>query len=422
MKNSLFNALSSRQFQFLWVGEILTQIPVNLLNFLFIVIVFDITKSNTFVSGIVLSFTLPAVFFGTIAGIYIDQWNKKKVLYISNFLRALCILFLAFFHSNIIVVFVLAFLISIITQFFIPAESPIIPLIVSDKLLLSANALFGIGIFGSILLAFIFSGPLLITLGLVNTLLLLAGMLLLASFLISLIRVPATEEAKGIHITERMPVKTFIQELRHTFRIITSSKDVFHSLFLLAISQILILIIASIAPGYANEVLHIRVEQFPLLVITPAAIGIIIGAILLTNTLHRFKLDHIVTLGLFLSGIAISIMPYGSKLASRHFIVAANTVLPQVLKITHIDIIILLSFFLGIANAFVFVPSNTLLLEKTSDQVRGRIYGVLNTFVGIFSFIPIIVVGSFSDLIGVSRVLMGIGISLIILGITRLFV
>ncbi len=422
MKNHLFSALSSRQFQYLWVGEIFTQIPVNLLNFLLIVMVFDLTKSNTLVSAIVLSFTLPSVFFGIIAGVYIDRWDKKRVLYITNILRAIGILLLAFFSQNVLAIFILSFIISILTQFFIPAESPIIPLVVKDYLLLSANALFGIGIVGSILLAYLFSGPILLALGLVKTLLLLAGMLLVASYLIYLIKMPKSEEKKGIHVEESVPLRTISHEVKHTLRIIKDSKEITHSIFLLALSQILILLIASIAPGYANDVLHISVEQFPLLVITPATVGVIMGALFLSAIANRFTLDKIVNTGLLLSGIAIAIMPYGNRLASRHIIITMNAFLPKLLQITHTDIIILLSFFLGIANAFVFIPSNTLLQEKTTDEIRGRVYGILNTFVGIFSFIPIILVGSFSDLIGVGRVLLGIGISFIILGFVRIFI
>jgi hypothetical protein len=55
----------------------------------------------------------------------------------------------------------MTFGVSLVTQFFIPAETPIIPLLVRKELLLSANALFGMGIYASIFLAYALSGPLL---------------------------------------------------------------------------------------------------------------------------------------------------------------------------------------------------------------------------------------------------------------------
>lgn len=421
MKNNLFYAFRSRPFTYLWLAEIFTQIPVNLLNFLLILVVFKLTNSNTAVSGIVLSFTLPAVFFGIIAGIYIDRWNKRTVLLIANISRALLLILLALFSDNIYVIYILSFLITIITQFFIPAESPMIPLIVEKKHLLSANALFGIGIFGSILAAYLLSGPLLVSLGITQTMLLLAGMLLIGGFFISLVKVPTSEEKKGFGLDHlRIPMSTIMREVWEVGKVIMSSRHISHSLFLLALSQVLILTIAAIAPGYASEVLHVKIEQFPLLVVTPSTIGIIVGAYLIANFMHAIKRDSIITSGIFISAIVLIVMPYGNALASRDIVQTINAVLPRILFISNIDIIIFLAFILGIANAFVFIPSNTILQEKTDDEIRGKIYGVLNTLVGIFSFIPILAVGSFSDLIGVSSVLIGIGCSLLIIAVAKL--
>jgi MFS family permease len=421
MKNHLFLAFRSKAFTYLWLGEIFTQIPINLLNFLLILIIFDVTKSNTAVAGIVLSFTVPAVFFGILAGVYIDRWNKKTVLLASNISRAVLLILLAIFHKNVIVIYTISFIIGIITQFFIPAESPIIPLIVEEEQLLSANALFGIGIFGSIMIAYLFSGPLLLYFGTVNTILLLAGSLFIGSILIALIKVPASEEKKGFSFNLlRIPVSAVLKEIKEVLDIIRSSKHIASSLFLLALSQILILIIAAIAPGYANDVLKIKVEQFPLVVITPATVGIMIGALALANLFHSIKKEKMVTVGLFMAAIVTIAMPFGNRLASRDFVHVINTMLPKILLISNIHIVIVLAFFLGIANAFIYVPSNTILQEKTSDEMRGKVYGVLNTVIGLFSFIPILAVGSFSDLIGVGRVVIGIGICLLFIAIAKL--
>lgn len=81
---------------------------------------------------------------------------------------------------------------------------------------------------------------------------------------------------------------------------------------------------------------------------------------------------------------------------------------------------VVLAFLLGVANSLVFIPANTRLQEHTSEEIRGKIYGLLNTFIGILSLVPIILVGGLSDLIGVSSVIIGIGISLIVLGFVNM--
>ncbi len=52
----------------------------------------------------------------------------------------------------------------------------------------------------------------------------------------------------------------------------------------------------------------------------------------------------------------------------------------------------------------------------------GKVYGALNALVGIFSLIPILVVGGLSDLIGVGSVLSGIGVTLLLLGVAKIFI
>src|SRR3989344_1875686 len=155
MRNPFISVLSIPPFLFLLISEFFSQFAMNLLNFILLIVVFQLSGSNIAVAGVVLSFTLPSILFGIIAGVYVDKWNKKRVLVYTNVLRALAAFPLIFISSELFVVYTLSFLVSLITQFFIPAETPIIPLLVPKKLLISANALFSMGIFGSIIIAYV---------------------------------------------------------------------------------------------------------------------------------------------------------------------------------------------------------------------------------------------------------------------------
>src|SRR6476619_1144918 len=105
MNDHIFRALREKPFLLLWLGQICTQISVNLFNFLLLLIVFSLTKSNTAVSGVVLAYTIPAIVFGVFSGVYVDRWRKKNVLYAANFIRSILIFILAFFYQNIIVIY-----------------------------------------------------------------------------------------------------------------------------------------------------------------------------------------------------------------------------------------------------------------------------------------------------------------------------
>jgi len=63
-----------------------------------------------------------------------------------------------------------------------------------------------------------------------------------------------------------------------------------------------------------------------------------------------------------------------------------------------------LAFFAGIAYGFVAIPSQTQLQEDLPEDVRGRVFGVLNVLVSTFSFLPLIFVGPIADVWGVAPV------------------
>lgn len=419
MKNRLFRAFSERSFSFLWLSEIFTILAFNLFNFFVLLQVFSLSHSNIAVALAVVSFTLPAILFGVLAGVYVDRWNKKQVLFFSNLARGVLLILLAIFHSQLIAVYLITFLVAMVTQFFIPAETPIIPLIVNKDTLYSANALFGFGLYGSALFAYLLSGPVILFFGEVNTLVLLGFMFFVSSLFITGIRInsPAEEQKKGILTASKTAL---LEEVKTAISIMRNSRPIYNSLFLLALSQTLLLVLAAIAPGYASQVLKISIQKFPLFFIAPAAFGVLVGAVILVTLLHDRSKEKLTTVGLFLSGIAMLILPYGARISAREIVHDLNRLLPHILDITTLHLVVVIAFVVGLANAFVFVPSNTILQEKTTDEFRGKIYGALNALVGIFSLIPILAVGGLSDFFGVDKVIIGIGVVLFLIGISRM--
>src|SRR5579859_1485507 len=123
MKTNILRALSEKSFVYLLTSEIFTQLAVNIFNFFLILVVFEQTHSNTAVSGIVLSFTIPAIIFGSFAGAYVDRWNKKTVLVISNLLQVVLLVILAIFFKYVAVIYIISFLFAMLRQFYIPAET-----------------------------------------------------------------------------------------------------------------------------------------------------------------------------------------------------------------------------------------------------------------------------------------------------------
>lgn len=417
MDNKIIKVLTIRPFSFLLLAESFSQLAINMMNFILVIVVYSLTSSSAAVAGIILSFTIPQLFLGLLAGVYVDKWDKKKVLILTNILRAALVFLLVVGHTNLFLIYILSFAISVISQFFIPAETPMIPLLVKKDLLLSANALFGMIIFASIFLAYAISGPILLILGKTIAFLVLTLSFLLASIFASLID---TRKA-GVREMEPELSLSIFSEIKNALNIVRKARILINSLLLLTLSQILVMVLAVIGPGYAQQLIRIRVEEFPLYFVTPAVAGTGIGALILGAFFHNHPKQNITRLGLYLMGASILILPHFAKVESRSFVQMLNTYLPSVFEINVLHILVVLAFILGLANSFIFVPSNTILQEETSDEFRGKAYGALNTMVGFFSLLPIMLVGGLAGLIGIKAVITGIGLAVVLIGATNFF-
>jgi MFS family permease len=417
-ENLILRVLRIKPFAYLIASEFFSQFSMNLLNFSLLIVVFSVANSNSAVSGVVLAFTIPSILFGIFAGVMVDRWNKKTVLFATNIIRALLILPLAFLHTNLAVIYAVTFGVSVVTQFFVPAETPIIPLLVGKPLLLSANALFGMGIYLSIFLAYALSGPFISIFGQSNLFIFLSILFLIAGLFAFLIKGSKSK----IEPKKTAVVLGFKQEISEVLKLISQTKALSHALFSLTLAQILILVLAVIGPGYAEHVLRIRVESFPTIFMIPAVVGIALGALIIGSFLHKKSKSALTKFGMLLMGISILLLPYGSRVESRMLVHFINLYLPHILRITMLHITVFLAFMLGFATSFVFVPSNAVLQEETSDEWRGKVYGVLGTLVGMMSIVPVVVVGGLADLIGVKLVITGTGIIVIVIALIRIFI
>ncbi len=141
----MFSVLRNRNFLFLWSGQVFSQLADRMLVGVLLLNVHYLTKNNLAMSLPMLSFGLSAIIFGTIAGVFVDRWSKKRIMVLSNILRAILLIgfvFLTEFRESLLVIFLASFLIFTIAQFFSPAEAACIPAIVEKNKLLGANSFF----------------------------------------------------------------------------------------------------------------------------------------------------------------------------------------------------------------------------------------------------------------------------------------
>ena len=80
-------------------------------------------------------------------------------------------------------------------------------------------------------------------------------------------------------------------------------------------------------------------------------------------------------------------------------------------------IVVLIALLAGMAYACVAIPSQTQLQEDLPEDVRGRVFGILNMLVSVASFAPILIVGPLSDQVGTVSVLIAVGVIVSVCGL-----
>ena len=173
--------LRDKNFRNLWTSQLLSQTFLNVLIFSQLLHVYDLTKSNIAVSILVLTIGVPNLILGALAGVFVDRWDKKIVMFFSQFIRVFAVLLFIVSPGSVLWIYALMLVISGVTQFWAPAEVSTIPTIIKGNLLLTANSVFTLTFFSTVILGNILAGPFLALLGTHGTYLVVALAFLAAS-------------------------------------------------------------------------------------------------------------------------------------------------------------------------------------------------------------------------------------------------
>lgn len=420
--SDIIQVLKQPQFFPFILSVLFSQIAFNMLNVVLIFLVYYLSDSTLMVSLVVLTAILPQIFLSFIGGILADLKNKKYILMVGNILRALVVCFLFVYFDSLIAIFLSALIISIITQFYVPAETPFIPKLVKQKYLLSANALFGICLFGSILIGYVFAGPTITLIGRSNIFLVLSGLFILASLCAwfipsqsnTVVKHPLLNGPFVLHMHQLL-----IYEFKKSVGLLRKAKNALGAFFLLIFSQVVILILATIIPGYAESILKIRAEDISLVIFAPAALGMIVSSLAVGSFFSKRNRVKLMNLGIFVSAIVLCLFPATPNIVQYADYLSVNRVLPYALEITKNHVAIVLAFLAGVANAFIFVPAQSTIQESTPEEYRSKIYGLMFSITGLFSFLPIILAGGVADVFGVGPALLCVGLLIALIGIVR---
>jgi MFS family permease len=411
--SSAFSVLANGPFLRLWLAQLLTQVGGNMVIYGLTVVVFSATGSNSAVSFLLLTFLVPAVIFSAIAGVYVDRQDRRLILIITNVLRGVAFLVIVFAQENLLVLYMVNIFVSTVTTFFGPAEAAMIPQLVRRDQLLAANGVFTLTLNAAFALGFALFGPLVVTIAGAPALIVLVAIFYLigAVLCLTLPASPPPVRAGESAVHEAgQAVGSTLNQLREGLSFIRHHREISWSLIYLGITASLIGILGVLGPDFATEALGLAPKDF-VVVVLPLGIGIV-GGVLLLNVYGRLlPRRRLIESGLISLGVLMVTLSVAGPLT--RFLQGVSNEAPFIdlsSLVSLLSVVVLIGFLSGVAYAVVAIPAQTQLQEDLPEEVRGRVFGVLNMLVSVASFLPIIIVGPIADFVGTSRVLLVVGI------------
>lgn len=396
--------LRRRNFSLLWLGGLVSVAGDWVLFAALPFFVYEQTGSTVATAGMIAAELTPGVILGTIAGVFVDRWDRRRVLVATNVCQAVVVALLLLVPSQglLWLVYVVAAAQSALAAFAVPAESALIPAIVADEDLVSANALNSLNNRLARLVGVPIGGVLLQQVGLQAVVVVDCATFLVAALLIAGM---AMEDRPGTAATEESApeaatsaLAAFWRDWRDGLRLVRRHRTIALIFFVLGLMTFGGTMLDPLYPAWVRDELGQGPDVYALLLTVHAASGI---------------------LGTLLVG------RLGAGVAPRHLIGWASLLagMANLVKFTlpSVALALFLSALVGITSVISNVGVETLVQRGVPDAYRGRVFGALGASGALLSLLGAAVGGALAEVVGIVAMLDVASLLIVLAGLVVLW-
>src|SRR5579885_2460827 len=143
---SMLRLLRERNMALLWVGGLISLIGDWVLLTALPYYVYQLTSSLLATAAMTVTELVPSLLLSSVAGVFVDRWDRKTTMVIGNLLQACVVLLLLLIHSIawLWIVYLGIFVQATVSNFVTPAEYALLPQLIAEDDLTTANSLFGL--------------------------------------------------------------------------------------------------------------------------------------------------------------------------------------------------------------------------------------------------------------------------------------
>ena len=377
----MFSVLRHRNFLFLWVGQLLSIIAFWMLFLALPFYVHEITGSSLATGVVFFVQTLPRVLLSSFAGVLADRWDRKKVMILTDIIRAVLIIPIFWVQSadQVWIIYVFAFVGSVVAQIFEPAKNALIPNIVPKEHLLAANGLNALSDAVTRLVGPLLGGAILNTLGLGSVIMINSFAYIVSALFLSLIIIPRSTKSKPVVETQSGLSRqmSIWREWRDGLQIVRANFAISSIFITIAVAMVAEGILNVLVVVFVRNVLQLNSIEWSL-VLTAQGFGWLVGSFLLGYVGRYITQLRLIELSALSTGIIILLIAH-----TRSF--------PLIICLFGIAGTVLVGF---------YVSAQTLLQSQVSDVYRGRVFGAYNTTQSSLLLVGIGIATVFGDWLG----------------------
>ena len=420
----------NKNFIALWVGQVFSQLADRIILVVFVAMIVNHFGTNpNFKTNLYVAFTIPAILLTAVAGVFVDRWPRRNVLVATNVLRALFVSCMPLVtHASLWAVYGLAFMISVATQFFVPAEAATIPMIVKKQDLIAANSLFTTTMMASVIFGFALGDPLINIFRLSQVHWAIVGLFVLSSVSLMFIKTPPPAVSQGEKKTQTLSeaVNQFFVELKDGISYIRENPVILNAILKLATLFCGVVVLCFLFMSFAEEFLYedakVAAQKFGY-IIAASGLGMALGAVLVGRFAGGFPRRLMVYGGFAATGLWMLCLVLIAVVdrTNRVFTIPSMTLGPVYLDSIQFTFRMLYTYLfstlMGVGAAFVAIPLQALLHERIPEDKRGKILGVQFTILSTCSTLPAVATGLIIEHVGTCLVLELMGAPLLLVGI-----
>jgi predicted MFS family arabinose efflux permease len=377
----MLRILRQRNFSRLWVGGLISLTGDWILVVGLPFEIYRRTGSTLATGGMVLAYLVPPILFGSVAGVFVDRWDRRRLMVAINLLLALIILpLLAIDVIGLWVAYAVLFVASSVELLFKPAEGALLPDLLenADDDLVTANALNGMNNHISRLIGPAIGGVIVATGGLVAVTVIDAVTFVMSAALIWSIRAPGTRapHADGASL-EQEAVSAWtrlVSEWRDGLRVVWHHRVLRALLVFFIVTRIGEGLTATLFVPWVTDALHSDSTGYGALLSTQA-IGGLAGAIVIGRLGARASPLRLLILGALVFGVI--------DLALFTYPVLFPYIGPALVAMVIV----------GVPGAAMVAGWTTLEQTLGGERHRGRVIGAMGAVAGLGSLVGAAVAG-----------------------------